>query len=80
MFAKLSAQWRSGMRLFDNELISDGVCDIVKIVLDDMFVRHPEFPAFSHAGLMARLQREFNQGSVRLSFLPLLPPTRCRNI
>jgi len=73
MYMTLSAQWTCGQRVFGNEIISDGVYDIVKIMLDDMRIRHPEFPAYSYGGLMARLQKEFNQVSVCLAFHP--PPS-----
>jgi len=55
--ARLCREWNSGQRVFQNELISNGVHDIVSVIIDDLHLQDPNMAAaVSYGGLTARLQ------------------------
>jgi len=74
---RLCRDWNSGQRVYCNEIISDGVYDIVSTIIDDLHLQNPQLAAgVSYGSLMARLQREYNASNIRLSFRP--PPSTLR--
>jgi len=70
LLSNLMDEWDRGRRQFAGEVITEGVYDIMLVVVDNIYAKNPSYGPFDYEMLLARLQFEFNRQSIRRSFDP----------